>query len=81
MDRFGYEASKAKVDAAGLTELWRRVAATPLIQARLQRWLSTGEGVESYPSDPRDPKNWSDGGAREQVEPNPESTERHRWTA
>lgn len=32
---------------------------TPLLQSRLHHWLSTGEGVESYPSDPTDPKNWA----------------------
>lgn len=61
LEHFGYKPSKAKVDATGLAELWERLRTTPLLQSRLQHWLSTGEGVESYPSDPTDPKNWAKG--------------------
>lgn len=61
LEHFGYKPSKAKVDAAELAELWERFRTTPLLQSRLQHWLSTGEGVESYPSDPTDPKNWAKG--------------------
>ncbi|GAH06483.1 unnamed protein product [marine sediment metagenome] len=32
---------------------------TPLIQNRLLNWFITGEGVESYPSDPTNPANWA----------------------
>lgn len=58
LKHFGYQASGIKVNAANLQKLWEYVQATPLLQNRLQHWLSTGEGVESYPSDPTDPANW-----------------------
>jgi len=61
LEYFGYQGSGVKLGAADLRELWDRFRSTPLLQDRLQLWLSTGQGVESYPSDPTDPKNWARG--------------------
>jgi len=56
---FGYEPSGVKFTSSDLSMIWERIRETPLIQDRLQRWLGTGEGVEEYASDPRDPRNWT----------------------
>lgn len=55
---FGYELSGVKIETDDLRSLWQRLRATPLLQSRLRHWFETGQGVESYPSDPTDPANW-----------------------
>jgi hypothetical protein len=58
LKHFGYQPSGVKVNVAGLQKLWEYLRATPLIQNRLHHWLTTGEGVESYPTDPTNSTNW-----------------------
>lgn len=55
---FGYEPSGVKVGTADLRTIWERIGATPLLQSRLRNWFETGQGVESYPSDPTNSVNW-----------------------
>ena len=55
---FGYEPSGIKFSAGDLSKMWDRLRTTPLLHNRLKRWLETGEGVESYPSEPTNPANW-----------------------
>ena len=58
MEEFGYPLSGVEIDSQGLAEVWERFKTTPLLQTRLCDWLTTGQGVESYPSDPTDPSTW-----------------------
>lgn len=61
LGRFGYARSGLRPDIPTITEMWRRFRNTPLLQERLHRWLRTGEGIETYPSNPLDPANWAKG--------------------
>lgn len=58
MEKFGYELSGIQFSIKDMHKLWKYLKLTPLIQNRLHQWLITGEGVESYPSDPTIPSNW-----------------------
>ncbi|MFX0134328.1 MAG: sulfotransferase [Candidatus Hodarchaeota archaeon] len=58
MEKFGYELSGIKFTIRDMHKLWKYLKLTPLIQSRLNQWLITGDGVESYPSDPTIPTNW-----------------------
>ena len=59
MQQHGYELSDIKVDAKELNQLLQLIGETDLIQNRLAHWFETGNGVESHPSDPTNPTNWS----------------------
>jgi hypothetical protein len=59
LPQFGYEYSGVTLGPTELRTILGKIQATPLIQSRLHRWFETGEGVERYPSDPRDPQNWA----------------------
>jgi len=61
MIKLGYELSIPKDDNpfSWLIEITNN---TPLIAKRLLKYLFFNEGIEEYPSDPTDPKNWSDFG-------------------
>lgn len=58
LPKFGYEPSGIMVGVEDLSALWDRIGSTPLLQGRLRQWLETGEGVDKYPSDPTDSRNW-----------------------
>jgi len=58
--KFGYEPSEIDYKVEELAKIWKYIRLTPLLQNRLHHWLITGEGVESYPSDPTDPANWAE---------------------
>lgn len=61
MEEFGYRRSGITIRIEDLAALWERISSTPLLQERLGHWWRTGQGVESYPSNPLDPKNWAVG--------------------
>jgi hypothetical protein len=61
MEEFGYPRSGSEFTSNDLSELWERIASTPLLQERLWHWWRTGQGVEAYPSNPLEPKNWAAG--------------------
>ena len=56
MKTFGYELSRISVP-------WQHMIGPVLqdikITAYLNRWISKGEGVEAFPTDPLNPKNWT----------------------
>lgn len=56
--KFGYEPSDVKGSVEDLKKMWDCVHSTPLIQSRMNHWLETGEGVESFPSNPIVSDNW-----------------------
>ena len=58
LETFDYEPSNTKLTRQDLQLMWEHIHSTPLIQQRLRDWLHTGEGVESYPSDPTNPTHW-----------------------
>ena len=66
MKILGYELSDEN-RVSGIKNLLISIKETPLLASRLERYLSTGKGVEEYPSDPTDPNNWgSDSGIKDE---------------
>ena len=64
MNKFGYELS-TNIDNNYITRLIDIIFKNPLLKERIINLIQTGDGVESYPSDPTDPDNWgSDTGVR-----------------
>lgn len=55
MPSFGYETSGM---AMNWPEALRLFAADDVITTYFRRWITTGEGVEAFPSDPLEPSNW-----------------------
>jgi len=55
MQSWGYTLAPgaAEVDA-GL----RLAGDDPLVNGYIRHWRATGEGIEAFPTDPVDPKNW-----------------------
>ncbi len=62
---YGYEPSGQKIGVSDACQLWDRIHTTPLIRHRFSHWLETGEGTDTYPSDPTDPANWHEAANRE----------------
>lgn len=58
MREFGYELSQS-YEANHLAWLQQIMSDNELINERFINFLRTGKGVEEFPSDPTDPKNWS----------------------
>ncbi len=58
LELFGYSSSNQTFTSQDLQAMWYHIENTPLIQHRLKHWLETGEGIESYPSDPTKSDNW-----------------------
>lgn len=57
-NKFNYEVSNNMINSRELNKIWDSLKETPLLQKRLSKWLNTGEGIEDYPSNPLNPKNW-----------------------
>ena len=57
MEKFGYEPSGISV---AWPDMIKPVLQDQTLALYLNKWLSTGEGVEAFPTDPLDPKNWSE---------------------
>jgi hypothetical protein len=58
MKEFGYEPSET-YENNRLEWLLKIMKDNELINQRFINFLKTGKGVEEFPSDPTDPKNWS----------------------
>jgi len=59
MQQHNYKVSDTKMGSKDLRRLLHMIGETPLIQHRLAHWFQAGNGVESHPSDPTKPNNWS----------------------
>ena len=57
MERFGYTPATGAADWNLATEA---IGGDALIGAYLRHWQLTGEGIQAFPTDPLDPKNWRD---------------------
>ena len=57
MTKFGYDLSDG-IDTNPLVQLIEMILEEPLLAKRWINFLKTKDGIESYPSDPTDPKNW-----------------------
>jgi hypothetical protein len=55
MEKFGYQRTKDSIDWLSTI---RQFADDDTITNYFRHWLLTGEGIEAFPSDPLDPKNW-----------------------
>jgi hypothetical protein len=65
MQEFGYSLSHGH-DSLQLGRFLDIIFEEPLLKERLIKYLQTGDGVESYPSDPTDPSSWGDTGIKGQ---------------
>jgi len=57
MNKFGYTFSGISV---AWPDMIKPVLQDQTLALYLNRWMNTGEGVEAFPTDPLDPKNWSE---------------------
>lgn len=59
MQKHGYKLSGIKPERGEMDRILEDVSECDLIKERIRNWKETGMGVESYPSDPTNPSNWS----------------------
>ena len=59
MEKLGYHTSGLSFTPETERRAMGKIASSSLLRQRYAHWLETGDGVDSYPSNPKDPKNWN----------------------
>ena len=58
MSKFNYTPSKSKFSVSDILKTIQIINSSELLKSRFKCWLEEGKGVESYPNNPLDSKNW-----------------------
>jgi len=59
MLRIGYSISNNRQGSEVFYKIFDKIKKSDLIKERFCQWILSGKGVQSYPSDPKNPKNWN----------------------